>query len=262
MNRLIIGQFYSADSPMHRLDPRVKLLGVLAFITVILFITHFNGYVLAAAYLLSVIKLSKVPFRFFIRGLRAILFILLFASVINLLLTPGETVLFSVGFLRLTTQGIYRAGIMGARLILLVTGSAVLTLTTSPIKLTDGIESLLRPLRLPTHDIALMMTIALRMVPTLAEEMERIMRAQKARGANLSSGGPIKRAKNLLPILVPLFISCFKRADELATAMEARGYRGGKGRSKMHPLYFTKKDFLASGVHLLFCGVLLFSRFV
>jgi len=179
------------------------------------------------------------------------------------LLTPGEQVLFSRGFINITVEGIILAVQMALRLVLLITGSSILTLTTSPIALTDGIESLLQPLKkikVPAHDIAMMMTIALRFIPTLAEEMEKIMKAQKARGAELDTGGLMTRAKSLIPILVPLFVSAFKRADELATAMEARCYRGDVGRTKMKVMRMAKKDFVAILVIVLFCGALVATR--
>jgi energy-coupling factor transport system permease protein len=260
MSRLVIGQYYPAGSPVHRLDPRVKLLGVIAYIMVLIFVTHFAGFGVAVVFLAFVVKLSRVPVFFLFRGLRAVLFVLLVAAALNLFLTPGENVLFSIGFIRFTSEGIYRAILMTTRLVLLVTGSTLLTLTTSPIQLTDGIESLLKPLRLPAHDIAIMMTIALRMIPTLAEELSKIMKAQKARGADFETGNIFKRVKNILPVLVPLFVSSFKRADELATAMEARCYRGGVGRTKMKPLRIKKADILAAVVMLLFCITLLLTR--
>ncbi|MCL2603620.1 MAG: energy-coupling factor transporter transmembrane protein EcfT [Defluviitaleaceae bacterium] len=262
MTRLTIGQYYPADSPLHRLDPRVKLLAAIAYITVLIFVTNFYGFGIAVLFLAVVIRASRVPARFIFRGLRAILFILSFAALINLLLTPGENVLFSYAFIQVTTEGIHRAALMALRLVLLITGSSLLTLTTSPIQLTDGIESLLKPLRLPAHDIAMMMTIALRMIPTLSEELGKIMKAQKARGVDLETGGPLKRIKNIIPILVPLFVSSFKRADELATAMEARCYRGGKGRTKLKPLGFTGRDALAGGIIVVFCVGLVLTRFI
>ena len=262
MNRIVIGHYFPADSPVHRLDPRIKLLGVIAYVTALLFVTHFAAFAVAAIALAITIRTARIPIRFVLRGLRFIFFVLFFAAAINVFFTPAENAFFTFGFIRLSTDGLYRAAFMIVRLVLLVTGSSLLTLTTSPIKLTDGIESLLRPTRLPAHDIALMMTIALRMIPTLAEETDKTMKAQKARGADLETGGPIKRARNLLPILVPLFISSFKRADELATAMEARCYQGGEGRTKMYPLKFTRADAVAAGILTLFCTLLIFSRII
>jgi energy-coupling factor transport system permease protein len=251
MSRIAIGQHYPADSPIHRLDPRVKLICVIGFITTLLFVTNFYALGAAAFFIILIVKAAKIPLRYLLRGLRMIFFVMLFAVAINIFLTPGENILFEIGFVRVTSEGLARAALMGSRIILLVTGSTMLTLTTSPIKLTDGIESLLRPTPLPAHDIALMMTIALRMIPTLAQETEKIMKAQKARGASFS-GSFVKKVRAFVPILVPLFVSAFKRADELATAMEARCYNGGKNRTKLHPLQMRRTDWLA----LLLCAAI------
>lgn len=265
MMRITIGQHYPTGSIIHRIDPRVKLLATLMYITVLLFANHFAGYAIAAVFVVIVVRISKVPPRLLIRGLRAIIFILVFAALINVFLTPGETEIFRLGFLRITTEGLILAARMIARLILLILGSSILTLTTSPIQLTDGIESLLRPLKVikvPSHDIAMMMTIALRFIPTLADEMDKIMKAQKARGADFETGGLLKRAKNLIPILVPLFVSAFKRADELATAMEARCYRGDINRTKMKQMKITLTDVFAMLVIVVFCAGILATRFL
>jgi len=260
MTRITIGQYYPSNSIIHRIDPRFKLLGTMFYITALFFVNHFAGYGVAALFIFIIIKMAKVPFRLLLRGLRAILFLLLFMMLLNLFMIQGETLLFSVGFIRVTMEGVVMATQMGLRLVFLITGSSILTLTTSPIQLTDGIEALLRPLKplkVPAHDIAMMMTIALRFIPTLAEEMDKIMKAQKARGAELDTGGLLKRAKSLLPILVPLFVSAFKRADELATAMEARCYRGDNGRTRMKTMRLVKTDWAAAGVVMVF-GILLF----
>jgi len=238
-------------------------MGTLFYITALFFVNHFAGYGVAALFIFILVKLAKVPVLFLFRGLRAILFILCFAVIINLFMVPGETVLFTLGFLRVTLEGLEMAGQMALRLVLLITGSSILTLTTSPIQLTDGIESLLRPfkiIKVPAHDIAMMMTIALRFIPTLAEEMDKIMKAQKARGADLDTGGLLRRAKSLLPILVPLFVSAFKRADELATAMEARCYRGDVGRTRMKIMRLAKADWIAAGVVAVFGTALFLTR--
>ena len=260
MTRITIGQYYPSNSIVHRIDPRFKLIGTLFYITALFFVNHYVGYGIAALFIFILVKLAKVPVLFLFRGLRAILFIMIFAVIINLFMAPGETVIFTFGFLRMTMEGVHMAGQMALRLVLLITGSSILTLTTSPIQLTDGIEALLRPLKIikvPAHDIAMMMTIALRFIPTLAEEMGKIMKAQKARGADLDTGGLLKRAKSLLPILVPLFVSAFKRADELATAMEARCYRGDVGRTRMRIMKFAKADWIAIGIVTVY-GILLF----
>jgi len=265
MTRITIGQYYPTGSAIHRIDPRVKLLGTIFYITILLFINHFAGYVVAAIFIAVLVKISKIPPRLIFRGLRAIIFILVFASAINLFLTPGQNIVFHLGFIRITMEGIIVAVQMILRLVLLIFGSSILTLTTSPIQLTDGIESLLKPLKrlkVPSHDIAMMMTIALRFIPTLADEMDKIMKAQKARGAELDTGGLIKRAKSLIPILVPLFVSAFKRADELATAMEARCYRGDINRTKMKQMKMTRIDAWSIGVMVAFCGCMILTRFI
>ena len=259
--KIVIGQYYPAPSVLHRLDPRVKLLAVITFVTTLLFVTEWPGLAVAAVGLCGVIYLSRVPLGYLFRGLRMIFFVVGFAMLLNIFLTPGEHVLFAVSFVRVTSEGIFRAGLMVSRLILLVVGSSLLTLTTSPIKLTDGIEALLRPTPLPAHDIAIMMTVALRMIPTLAEETDKIMKAQKARGADFG-GGPVRRVRAFLPILVPLFVSAFKRADELATAMEARCYRGGEGRTKLNPLKMRGVDWLGLLITIGFCAGLLLTRFI
>ena len=248
MSKITIGQYYPTESIIHKLDPRTKLIGVVLYVVMLFFANNITSYLLAAFFLLTIIKIAKVPIKLLLQGLRAILFILFFAVVLNLFMTPGETVLIALGFLFVTMEGVIVAAQMGSRLILIIMGSSLLTLTTSPISLTDGIESLLKPLkkiRVPAHDIAMIMTIALRFIPTLAEEMEKIMKAQKARGADFDTGSLMQKIKCLLPILVPLFISAFKRADELATAMEARCYRGDVNRTKMKCLSYKKRDFVA-----------------
>ena len=263
MSRITIGQYYPTNSPIHRVDPRVKLIAVFMHITALLLVNNFVGYGVAALYVIGVIWASKVPPMLLLRGLRAIIFILMFAVIINLFFAPGYNVLINIGFLRITTEGIIQSSKMASRLVLLITGTSILTLTTSPIRLTDGIESLLRPLKIikvPAHDIAMMMTITLRFIPTLADEMQKIMKAQKARGADFDTGSLIKRAKSLLPVLVPLFVSSFKRADELATAMEARCYRGDIGRTKMNPMKMTPADILSLGAVCVITAVTILTR--
>jgi len=265
MTRITIGQYYPTGSIIHRLDPRVKLTSVLMYITTMLFINHFAGYLVAAGFIAVLIALSKIPPLLIFRGLRAVMFMLIFAASINLLLTPGEHIIFSLGFIRLTVEGIILAAQMAARLILLIIGTSLLTLTSSPIQLTDGMEAGLRPLKkikVPAHDIAMLMTIALRFIPTLADELDKIMKAQKARGADFDTGSLMKRAKSLIPILVPLFVSAFKRADELATAMEARCYRGDINRTKMKIMKTTPTDWIAIGVMIIFCIVTFSTRFL
>ena len=263
MTRITLGQYYPTNSVIHRIDPRVKLVAVFAYITVLIFANHFVAYGIALLFIALLVKASMVPPRLLLRGLRAIMFMLLIAASINLFLTPGQNVIFSLGFIRITMEGVVLAVQMAFRLMLLITGSSILTLTTSPISLTDGIESLLKPLKIikvPAHDIAMMMTIALRFIPTLSDEMDKIIKAQKARGGDFETGGLIKRAKSMVPILVPLFVSAFKRADELATAMEARCYRGDIGRTKMKEIKMTPIDFVSIGAMIIFCAIILSTR--
>lgn len=244
---ITIGQYYQTDSVIHRLDPRVKLMGTLIFI-----ITLFLGksvwlYLGVSVFLAAVIKLSKVPVRFIVKGLKAVLILILFSVVFNLFLTPG-TPLIKVWKLTVTREGIYLAAFMMIRLIFLIMGSSLMTLTTTPTHLTDGLEKglgFLKVLKVPVHEIAMMMSIALRFIPILIEETDKIMKAQMARGADFESGNLIKRAKAMIPILVPLFISAFRRANELAMAMEARCYSGSEGRTKMKPLKYSKNDRIA-----------------
>ncbi|NLL73695.1 MAG: energy-coupling factor transporter transmembrane protein EcfT [Clostridiales bacterium] len=256
---ITIGQYYPADSILHRLDPRLKLNGTLIFIISIFLFNTFYGYIAVTIFLASIIKMSKVPFKFIARGLKAIIVILLFTMTFNLLLTPGD-VLLQVGFLKITRQGLHSALFMGIRLTYLILGSSLMTFTTTPNQLTDGLERLLWPLRrikVPVHEIAMMMSIALRFIPILLEETDKIMKAQMARGADFESGGIIKRAKGLVPLLVPLFVSAFRRANDLAMAMEARCYRGGEGRTKMKPLRYEGRDGLAYIVLLAYLAVVI-----
>ena len=262
---ITIGQYYPAKSSIHELDPRVKILGTFIYILSLFLVPDFRGYGIVILFLWAIIHTSKVPFTFIIRGLKAIFMILLFTVGLNIFLTPGENILYQWGVLKITQEGLYTAIFMGTRLILLIMGSSLLTLTTSPIQLTDGIESLLNPFKkigLPAHEIAMMMTIALRFIPILLEETDKIMKAQMARGADFESGGLIKRAKSLIPILIPLFISAFRRADDLALAMEARCYRGGESRTKMKELAFERQDYMAMGIMIILCFMLILLRFI
>lgn len=257
---ITLGQYYQTDSVIHRLDPRVKLVTTLCFIVSLFIVDNWIGYVIAGLFLLAVIRLSKVPFKFMIRGMKAIVFLLLIAVVFNLFLTPGEP-LVTLWKLTITKEGVRMASFMAVRLVFLIMGSSVMTLTTTPNNLTDAIEKLLGPLkviRVPVHEIAMMMSIALRFIPILLEETDKIMKAQIARGADFESGNLIKKAKSLVPLLVPLFISAFRRANDLAMAMEARCYRGGEHRTKMKPLAYRKRDGIAYGIvvcYLAFCIV-------
>lgn len=247
LRNIAIGQYYPGDSPVHRLDPRVKINIALALIIALFLVRGFAGYALLGLMTLSAIWLARIPASLVIRGLRPILFILILTVVLNILFTGGDVVV-RLGPLALTSQGLRQGGLMGLRLILLIVNTSLLTLTTSPISLTDGLESLLRPFRrfgVPAHELAMMMTIALRFIPTLMDEADKIMKAQMARGADFETGNLVQRARGLVPLLVPLFISAFRRADELALAMEARCYRGGEGRTRMKQLAVTNLDYLA-----------------
>ena len=249
---ITIGQYYPVESPVHRLDPRIKIISMIVFIISLFFVDKFTPYIPVAIFLFTVVKLSHVPFKMIIKGVKPLRWILLITFIINLIFIPGK-IIFTLGVINITEEGLKMAIMMAIRLLLLVMGTSMLTLTTSPIEMTDGIENLLNPLRkigVPAHEIAMMMTIALRFIPTLIEETDKIMKAQMARGADFESGNMIKRAKNLVPLLVPLFINSFRRADELATAMEARCYRGGKGRTKFRQLEIKGSDYVGLGLTL------------
>ena len=246
---ITLGQYYQTDSVIHRLDPRVKLVTTICYIISLFIVDNYIGYIIAGLFLALIIKLSKVPVKFMVRGMKSIVFLLIIAVGFNLFLTPGET---AVAFWKLTItwEGIRLAAFMAIRLVFLIMGSSVMTLTTTPNNLTDGMESLLGPLKkikVPVHEISMMMSIALRFIPILLEETDKIMKAQIARGADFESGNLIKKAKSLVPLLVPLFISAFRRANDLAMAMEARCYRGGEHRTKMKPLIYKKRDSHAYG---------------
>ncbi|MDK8282507.1 MAG: energy-coupling factor transporter transmembrane component T [Peptoniphilus lacrimalis] len=242
---ITIGQYFPGESIVHRFDPRLKIITMIFFIISLFFINTFIPYIFVAIYLLIIIKIGNLPLKVVLKGLKPLRWILLITFVINIFFLPGEP-LFKLGFLTISKEGLKTACLMAIRLMFLVLGTSLLTYTTSPIELTDGIEALLKPMKkigVPSHEIAMMMTIALRFIPTLIEETDKIMKAQMARGADFESGNIIKRSKNLVPLLVPLFVNSFRRADELATAMEARCYRGGVGRTKMKVLVLEKYDY-------------------
>lgn len=248
---ITIGQYYPTKSLIHQLDPRTKILATFAYIMSLFIVDHYIGYLVIALFVYGLTKIAKIPLKFILKGLKAIFIIIVFTVILNVFMAPGDTILFEFGWIKVTLEGLELALKMVSRLVLLIVGSSLLTLTTSPIELTDGIESLLNPFRrigVPAHEIAMMMSISLRFIPILLEETDKIMKAQMARGADFESGGLIKRAKALIPILVPLFISAFRRADELAMAMEARCYRGGENRTRMKELAYERKDYLAGGV--------------
>ena len=244
---ITLGQYYPGNSILHRLDPRVKLTGTLVFLISLFVFSSASAYLTAGCTLAAAVILSRVPPGFIFRGLKTIFLLMLITALLNLFLTPGD-VIFRVWKFQITVQGVKMAVRMAVRLSFLITGSSLLTLTTTPNQLTDGMETGLRWMRLfhvPVHEIAMMMSIALRFIPILMDETNRIMNAQTARGADFSSGGLIRRAKALIPLLVPLFVSAFRRANDLALAMEARGYHGGDGRTKMKPLVYKRRDYIA-----------------
>ena len=255
---ITLGQYYQTDSVLHRLDPRVKLVGTFAYLISLFVVNSFAGYALAALFLAVMIKLSNVPFRYIVRGMKTIVFLLLITVLFNLFLTPGEVV-WQAWVFKITKEGISFAIRMALRLSLLILGSSIMTLTTTPTQLTDALETLMNPLKkvhVPVHEIAMMMSIALRFIPILIDETNKIMKAQMARGADFESGNIITKAKNMIPLLVPLFVSAFRRANDLALAMEARCYSGGDGRTKMNPLHYTGNDlwgYAALGIFLAAC---------
>ena len=246
---ITIGQYYPADSVLHKLDPRTKILAILVYMVSLFIVNNFYGLLGMMAISILVVTVSKVPIKFFFRGLKMIIFIVLLTVALQMFMTPGE-VIWQWSFLKITKEGIRQAVFMGTRLVLLISITSILTLTTTPIALTDGIERLLKPFQrigVPAHELAMMMSIALRFIPTLVEETDKIMKAQAARGANFDTGNLIEKVKALVPLLVPLFLSAFQRADELAIAMEARCYHGGTNRTRLKALQYTRKD-LAAGI--------------
>ena len=256
---ITLGQYYPADSVLHRLDPRVKLFGTLLYVISLFLFQSFTGYIVATVFLASLIALSKVPVRFMFRGLKAIFVLLIFTAVLNMFLTPGRE-LFSFWRITITIEGLRFAAFMILRLTYLITGSSIMTLTTTPSNLTDGLEKSMRwmnILKVPVHEIAMMMSIALTFIPVLLEETDRIIKAQQARGADFESGNLIRRIRALVPILVPLFVSAFRRANDLALAMESRCYRGGEGRTKMRPLKYERRDLIAYLVLFLYIACII-----
>lgn len=248
---ITLGQYYPAKSIIHQLDPRVKLVTTMIYVVSLFVAKGAIGYVIATIFLAMAIRMSKVPFGYMTKGLKAIVMLLMITVVFNLFLIDGDVVLWHFGFLRITDKGLKTAVFMAIRLVYLIIGSSVMTLTTTPNDLTDGLEKLLGPLKkihVPVHEISMMMSIALRFIPILLEETDKIMKAQIARGADFESGNLIQKAKAMVPLLVPLFISAFRRANDLAMAMEARCYHGGDGRTKMKPLHYESRDRMAYAV--------------
>lgn len=261
---ITIGQYYAGTSALHRMDPRVKLFGTMVFLVSVFAYQGIAGLLVVTAFLALVIRISQVPFRYMTRGLRAIVLLMLFTALFNLFLTPGR-VLVQVWVVKITAEGVTSAVRMMIRLTYLILGTSLMTLTTTPNQLTDGLEKalkLLNRIRVPVHEIAMMMSIALRFIPILIEETDKIMKAQMARGASFDEGNILQRAKSMIPLLVPLFISAFRRANDLAMAMESRCYRGGDGRTKMKPLRYQALDYRAYAVLILYLALLIVLRVV
>lgn len=257
---ITIGQYIPGNSMLHSADPRVKIILTFIYMTVLFLVETFAGFFMFALFTLLAIVSSSIPLKYTLKGLKPVMFIVIFAAIVNIFTVPG-TPIFEYGFLKITYEGLEMAAKMALRLGLLIVGASLLTLTTTPILLTDAIEKLLGPLKrigVPAHEIAMMMTIALRFIPTLLDETEKIMKAQSARGADFDTGNLMQRAKSFVPILVPLFISAFRRADELAMAMEARCYRGSEGRTRMKQLKLTILDFYITSIMVVFSAFVLY----
>lgn len=253
---ITIGQYYPAKSKVHALDPRVKLFGTMIFLISLFVNDTVWGYLAATVFLAFCIIMSKVPFRYIMKGLRAILFLLVFSVIFTVFFTDGDIV-FRLGFIKVTDNGLIKGAKVIVRLIYLIIGSSLMTLTTTPTDIADGLEKAFRPLsyiRVPVHDVAMMMSIAFRFIPILTEETDKIIKAQMARGADFETGGFLKKAKGMIPLIVPLVVSAVKRALDLATAMEARCYRGGNGRTKMKPLRYKRADYVTYIIFIIYLG--------
>ncbi len=262
---ITLGQYFPGNSPIHKMDPRAKLVMLVVYIVALFVATSWISYGVMLAFLAMVIAISKIPLKSIVRGMKPLVMILIFTGILNVFFTDGETVLVEFWIIKITQEGILRAFFMMIRILMLISGTFLLTYTTSPIALTDGLESLLGPLKkikVPVHELSMMMCIALRFIPTLIEETDKIMSAQKARGADFENGNLMEKVKALVPILVPLFISAFRRADELATAMECRCYQGGEGRTKMKLLRYMRRDYVAYAVGVaLLAGIFTLAHF-
>lgn len=261
---ITIGQYMPGNTFVHKLDPRTKILISLIFLIDVFIVNHYSGYIFVVAFIASAIIIAKIKPRLIVNGLKPIFILIVITALLNVFMTRGNTLIWHYKFLKVYKEGIDIAIFMVLRLVFLIVGTSLLTLTTSPIELTDGLEKLLSPFKkigLPAHELAMMMTIALRFIPTLIDETDKIRKAQMARGADFESGSIIRRAKSLIPLLVPLFISSFRRADELAMAMEARCYRGGEGRTRMKVLKFEKSDALAFFITAILVVTSVMSRF-
>lgn len=261
---ITIGQYYPSNSKIHKLDARTKLIATFVFMISLFVINKFWPYALVLLAMTYTIKASTIPTKYILKGLKPLRWIILFTFIINVFFLPGE-VIWSLGFLKITKEGIVQAVFMALRLLFLVVGTSLLTLTTTPMDLTDGIEKLLNPLNkigVPVHELSMMMTIALRFIPTLLDETDKIMKAQMSRGADFESKNIINRAKNLVPLLVPLFVSAFRRAEELGTAMEARCYRGGYNRTKMKQSVITKEDKKSYVSQVVYLAIIIITRYI
>ena len=256
---ITLGQYYNTDSFLHRLDPRTKIIGTIVYLVTLFLYMNPYVYVFALLFLVLMIRKSNVPFKFMIRGLRGIAFIMIMTALINIFTVPGDT-LFMIGSFPVAKQGVRVAVYMIFRLTFLIIGSSLLTLTTPPVRLTDGLErtfAFMKIIKVPVHDMAMMMSIALRFIPILIEETNIIMKAQLSRGADFESGSLIKRVKSLIPVIIPLFIGAFKKANDLADAMDARCYRGGVKRSRMNPLKYRKGDYAAYAMLVLYAAAII-----
>jgi len=257
---ITIGQYIPGVSPVHKLDPRTKIICLVFYMVGLFLVNNFSGYVFVTFFTLLIIFLSQIPLLTIVKGFKPLILIILLTLILHVFMTEGE-VIWQWGFLKITWEGLRQGIFMALRLIYLVTITSLLTLTTTPIALTDGLERVLKAFHMPlAHELAMMMTIALRFIPTLIEETEKIMKAQMARGADFESGGLLSRAKSLIPLLVPLFLSSFRRADELAMAMEARCYRGGEKRTRLKQLQMMSRDYFTFFIIFIFMGITLYSR--
>ena len=262
---ITIGQYYPEDSVIHKLDPRVKLFATLIYIIALFSYKGIAGVLFIVAALAAVIKISKVPFKFMVKGLKSIIILLLFTACFSVFFTQGEYTIWEYGILHISDTGLINAATMMIRLVLLIIGTSLMTLTTTPNQLTDGLEKslgFLNKIHVPVHAIAMMMSIALRFIPILIEETDKIMKAQMARGVDFESGNILERGKKLIPVLVPLFIAAIRRASDLAMAMDARCYNGGEGKTRLHPLIYEKRDYIAYGIMLLYVVIMIFCSFI
>ena len=264
IREMTLGQYYKADSILHKLDPRVKLLGTLLLVITLFFPKSLLSLGIATAFLILIVKLSKVPVSMMIRGVKPLFIIICFSAIINMISVSGD-MLVKIGPITITKQGLWMAFYLVVRLVYLVIGSSVMTFTTTPNQLTDRLKKgfhFLKKVHVPVHEIAMMMSIALRFIPILTEELDKIMKAQMSRGVDFESGNILERGKKLIPVLVPLFIAAIRRASDLAMAMDARGYNGGEGKTGLHPLIYEKRDYIAYGIMLLYVVIMIFCSFI